>query len=212
MLSLKFSSVPHTSCDRPIQASTIEMKDTPTPLQIEKAKASALAIQLERYKQENERIVALLKKTQHNLEKKTQLTLTLQIQQSEMEKAREKQAIAAAKVEKDELQNLREELLTARRDLTKQLSLSKKREQEHEQQVERLKRQLEQLNNDRCNDESWKNMEHRTKTLEKCQSELIVLVKKQIKLIEILKEQRNHARAAALLGITEKTFLKEITA
>eukprot|EP00986_Skeletonema_menzelii_P003921 scaffold1277_cov137-Skeletonema_menzelii.AAC.4 len=187
------------------------MKDTPTPLQIEKAKASALAIQLERYKQENERIVALLKKTQHNLEKKTQLALTLQIQQSEMEKVREKQAIAAAKVEEDELQNLREELLTARRDLTKQLSLSKKREQEHEQQVERLKRQLDQLNNDRCNDESLKNMEHRTKTLEKCQSELIVLVKKQIKLIEILKEQRNHARAAALLGITEKTFLKEIT-
>jgi len=37
-------------------------------------------------------------------------------------------------------------------------------------------------------------------------------VKKQMKLIEILKEQRSHARAAALLGITEKTFVKEVIA
>ena len=184
------------------------MKDT--PLQIEKAKASALATQLERYKQENERLVVLLKKTQHNLESQTQQNLALRLEHSKEERAREKQAIAAAQADKDEMQNLREELLAAQRDLTKQLSLSKKREEEHEQQIERLKHQYEQLNNNRSNDESLKNMEHRTKTLEKCQSELIVLVKRQLKLIDILKEQRNHSRAAALLGITEKAFLKEI--
>ena len=188
----------------------LKMKDT--QLQIEKAKASALATQLERYKQENDRLVALLKKTQHNLEQQTEQNLTLRIQHSEKERAREKEAIAAAQADKDEMQNLREELLNAQRDLTKQLAASKKREEEHEQQIERLKHQHEQLNNHRSNDESLKSMEHRTKTLEKSQSELILLVKKQLKLIEILKEQRNHAQAAALLGITEKTFLKEITA
>ena len=198
------------SSSRPYPTSSAPMKDT--PLQIEKAKASALATQLERYKQENERLVVLLKKTQHNLESQIQQNLTLRLQHSEKERAREKEAIAAAQADKDEMQNLREELLIAQRDLTKQLSLSKKREEEHEQQIERLKRQYEQLNNNRSNDESLKNMEHRTKTLEKCQSELIALVKKQIKMIDILKEQRSHAQAAALLGITEKAFLKEITA
>ena len=96
----------------------LQMKDT--PLQIEKAKASALATQLERYKQENERLVALLKKTQHNLEKQTQQNLTLRLENSKKERAREKQAIAAAQADKDEMQNLREELLTTQRDLTKQ--------------------------------------------------------------------------------------------
>eukprot|EP00984_Skeletonema_dohrnii_P006415 scaffold2295_cov93-Skeletonema_dohrnii-CCMP3373.AAC.12 len=185
------------------------MKDT--ALQLEKAKASALAIQLEKVKSENERIVELLKKTQISLQKQTQHNLTLQRQFAEKEKAQERQAIAAAKVKRDEMQNLREELLTAQRDLTKQLSLAKQREQEHEKQVNRLKRQCEQQESDRSNDESWK-MEQRTNTLEKCQSELLVLVKKQMRLIDILKEQRNHARAAALLGITEKTFLKEVAA
>jgi len=186
------------------------MKDN--SLQLEKAKASALAIQLEKTKSENERIVELLKKTQINLQKQTQHNLTLQRQFAEKEKAQERQAIAAAKVKRDEMQNLREELLTAQRDLTKQLSLSKQREQEHEKQVNRLKRQCEQQENERRNDESWRSMEQRTNTLEKCQSELLVLVKKQMKLIEILKKQRSHARAAALLGITEKTFVKEVIA
>ena len=183
---------------------------SPTKLQIEKARNSALTKQLERYKQENERIVALLKKTQHTLEKQTQHNLTLERQHSETEKAREKQALASARVQKNEMQHLREELLTAQRDLTKQLSLSKQREEDHHKQVERLKLQCELQNNDKSNDESWKSMERRTNTLEQGQSELLELAKKQIKLIEILKEQRNHARAAALLDITEQTFLKEV--
>ncbi len=181
------------------------MKET-TPLQIEKARNSALTKQLERYKQENERIVALLKKTQHNLERQTEHNLTLQRQHAEKERAREKQAIAASNGERSEIHQLREELLTAQRDLTKQLSLSKQREEDHQKQVERLKRQ----NNEKSNDESWKSMERRNNTLEQGQSKLLELAKKQIKLIEILKEQRNHARAAALLGITEQTFLKEV--
>lgn len=169
-----------------------------------------MAKQLKMYQQENEKIVALLKKTQHNLEAQTQKNLTLQRQHAEKEIAREKQVIATAKVERDEMQHLREELLTAQRELTKQLTLSKQREEDHHKQVERLKRQCEEQNKDKSNEESWKSMERRTNTLEQGQSELLELAKKQIKLIEILKEQRNHARAAALLGITEQAFLKEV--
>jgi hypothetical protein len=180
-----------------------------TQLQIEKAKVAALEAQVKRYKQENQRILELLKKTQHDLEKQTKETLALQTQHIEKEKARKRQSIATSKVERDEMQKLREELLTAQRDLTKQLSLSKQREQEHEKKLDKVKRQCEQQKNDANNDEQQL---RRTNNLERCQSELLVLVKKQIKLIEILKEQRNHARAAVLLGITEKTFLKEVTA
>ncbi len=185
------------------------MKDTPTPLQIEKARNAALTQQLERYQQENVRILALLKKTQHNLQKQTEQNLTLQRQHSEKVENLKKQAVAAATVEKDEMQHLREELLTAQRDLTKQLSLSKQREEEHDKHVERLKRQCEEQNNEKSNDESLKSMEQRANTLEQGQSELLELAKKQAKMIEILKEQRNHAQAASLLGITEQTFLKE---
>ncbi len=183
------------------------MKDTQThtPLQIEKARNAALTKQLERYQQENLRIVALLKKTQHNLQKQTEQNLTLQRQHSETERAREKHALAASRVEKNEMHHLREELLTAQRDLTKQLSLSKQREEDHHKHVERLKQQ----NNEKSNDESLKSMERRANTLEQGQSELLELAKKQAKMIEILKEQRNHAQAASLLGITEQTFLKE---
>lgn len=196
------------AADQPIEAATMNMKED-TPLQIEKAKVAALEAQVKRYKQENQRILELLKKTQHDLEKQTKDTLALQHQHIEKEKARERQAISSSKVERDEMQKLREELLTAQRDLTKQLSLSKQREQEHEKKLDRMKRQFEQQKNDANNDEQQL---RRTNNLERCQSELLVLVKKQMKLIEILKEQRNHARAAVLLGITEKTFLKEVTA
>eukprot|EP00984_Skeletonema_dohrnii_P014399 scaffold6038_cov106-Skeletonema_dohrnii-CCMP3373.AAC.2 len=95
---------------------------------------------------------------------------------SEKGKAQERQANLAAEVEKDETQNLKEELLAVRRDLKKQQSLSKQREQKHKKQVDRLKRQCEQQVNGMSNDESWKSIEQRTSTLEKCQSEILVLV------------------------------------
>ena len=182
-----------------------------TPLQIEKAKVAALATQVQRYKQENQRILVLLQQSQNDVEMQTKKTITIRRQHTATEMNRERQAIARAKAEREEMQNLREELLTAQRELTKQLSLSKQREQEHEKQWDRVKRQVEQQKNTN-NDESWKSMERRTDNLEKCKSELLVLAKKQMKLIEILKEQRNHARSAVFLGISEKTFLKEVTA
>ena len=182
------------------------MKDT--PLQIERARTSALTTQVERYKEDNQRLLSLLKKTQHDLERQTKETMALQRQIIAKQKARERQAMSDGRVEREETQNLKEELLTAQRDLTKQLSLSRQRELEHEKQLERMR---EQQKKSEKNDNTWKIIEQRANNLERCQSELLVLVKKQKKLIEILREQRNHERAAILLGITEKTFLKEVT-
>ncbi|KAK1739292.1 hypothetical protein QTG54_009835 [Skeletonema marinoi] len=105
-------------------------------------------------------------------------TVRKQRQHSEKEKARERQAV----------QNLREGLLTAKRDL-------KQRRKEHKKQVERLKRQCELQENDRSYDKSLTSMEQRTSALEEGQLELLVLAKQQMKLIENLTER--HARAHA---------------
>ena len=99
------------------------MKDS--PLQIAKAKTAVLASQVQRYKEENARLTSLLRKTQLDLEKQTKEMMEMQKASIEREKNREKQAIVTAKVEREEVHNLREELLTAQRDLTKQISLSK---------------------------------------------------------------------------------------
>jgi len=105
-------------------------------------------------------------------------TVRKQRQHSEKEKAPERQAVP----------NLREGLLTAKRDL-------KQRGKEHKKQVERLKRQCELQENDRSYDKSLTSMEQRTSALEEGQLELLVLAKQQMKLIEYLTE--HHARAHA---------------
>ena len=184
------------------------MKDS--PLQIAKAKTAALASQVQRYKEENARLTSLLRKTQHDLEKQTKEMMNMQKDSIEREKNREKQAIVTAKVEREEIHNLREELLTAQRDLTKQISLSKTQQIEHEKQLDRMRLQLEQQKDQSNSGDAWKSMERRNNDLERCKSELLLLMKKQMKLIEILKEQRNHERAAVLLDIRDKTFLKEV--
>ena len=47
--------------------------------------------------------------------------------------------------------------------------------------------------------------------LQKQRSELFVVIKKQMKLIDILKQQRAHVEATALLNIKERDFLKEVS-
>ena len=53
-------------------------------------------------------------------------------------------------------------------------------------------------------------MEKLIKNLEHQRTELLFVVKKQMKLIDIHKQQRAHIDAATLLDIAEKDFLKEI--
>jgi hypothetical protein len=49
------------------------------------------------------------------------------------------------------------------------------------------------------------------KQLERQRDELLTVVKKQIKLMDILKQQSLHARAATILDITEKQFMQELS-
>ena len=113
-------------------------------------------------------------------------TVRKQRQHSEKEKARERQAV----------QNLREGLLTAKRDL-------KQRRKEHKKQVERLKRQCELQENDRSYDKSLTSMEQRTSALEEGQLELLVLAKQQMNLIENL--TKHHARVESEENITAES-------
>ena len=99
---------------------------------------------------------------------------------------------------------MKEELLAVRRDLKKQQSLSKQQEQKHKKQVDRLKRQCEQQVNDTSNDESWKSIEQRTSTLEKCQSEILVLVKEQMRLIEFDRASQRSLRCGVAGVKTEE--------
>ena len=93
---------------------------------------------------------------------------------------------------------MKEELLAVRRDLKKQQSLLKQGEQKHKKQVDRLKRQCEQQVNGMSNDESWKSIEQRTSTLEKCQSEILVLVKEQMRLIEFDRASQRRLRCGVV--------------
>ena len=46
--------------------------------------------------------------------------------------------------------------------------------------------------------------------LEKQKNELMVLFRKQLKLIDVLKRQKVHLQAAQMLNFTEKEFLKAV--
>ncbi|XP_077374685.1 testis-expressed protein 9 [Festucalex cinctus] len=80
-------------------------------------------------------------------------------------------------------------------------------------EVERLKSELnktKQINKDKINDEqkTRENLLAENKQLKKQKGELIVGLKKQLKLIDILKRQKMHLEAAKLLSFTEDEFMK----
>mmetsp|Transcript_6215 Transcript_6215/g.13527 ORF Transcript_6215/g.13527 Transcript_6215/m.13527 type:complete len:209 (-) Transcript_6215:989-1615(-) len=185
-----------------------------TPLQIEKAKVQAFNRQLSRSLDEKRQLQIMLKQTQADLEKQIQKTLRLQkIQAKSCMDAMEKQAPAPC-AEKQELKN---ELASTQKDLADEISKSQRREarlqkiqdqcNDYKDQLDSLKQQQheqEEGADDKSSMKKWiKNLEHQ-------RSELLLVVKKQMKLIDILKQQRAHVEAAALLNITERDFMKEV--
>nr|XP_057944456.1 testis-expressed protein 9 [Doryrhamphus excisus]XP_057944457.1 testis-expressed protein 9 [Doryrhamphus excisus]XP_057944458.1 testis-expressed protein 9 [Doryrhamphus excisus] len=83
------------------------------------------------------------------------------------------------------------------------------------EEVERLKSELnktKQMNKDKTNEEhqTCENLLAENKLLKKQKTELIVGLKKQFKLIDILKRQKMHLEAAKLLSFTEDEFMKAL--
>ena len=185
-------------------AETTEI-DVP-PIEIEKSKVRALNRQLSRSQDENRQLQSLLKQAQADLERQIQQTLQLQKRQTKM-------CIRDAidrpiPVLCEEVQKLKVDVASAHKYLADELETAKNREAkllQLQEQVISLKQQREQQE---IRDEKQSDMF--IKNLMKQRNELLVVIKKQTNVIDILKQQRAHAEAAVLLDMAENDFLKVV--
>ena len=177
-----------------------------TPIEIEKSKVHALNRQLSRSQDENRQLQSLLKQAQADLERQIQQTLQLQKRQTKM-------CIRDAidrpiPVLCEEVQKLKVDVASAHKYLADELETAKNREAkllQLQEQVISLKQQREQKE---IRDE--KQSDIFIKNLMKQRNELLVVIKKQTNVIDILKQQRAHAEAAVLLDMAENDFLKVV--
>ena len=177
-----------------------------TPIEIEKSKVHALNRQLSRSQDENRQLQSLLKQAQADLERQIQQTLQLQKRQTKM-------CIRDAidrpiPVLCEEVQKLKVDVASAHKYLADELETAQNREAkllQLQEQVISLKQQREQQE---IRDEKQSDMF--IKNLMKQRNELLVVIKKQTNVIDILKQQRAHAEAAVLLDMAENDFLKVV--
>jgi hypothetical protein len=177
-----------------------------TPIEIEKSKVHALNRQLSRSQDENRQLQSLLKQAQADLERQIQQTLQLQKRQTKM-------CIRDAidrpiPVLCEEVQKLKVDVASAHKYLADELETAKNREAkllQLQEQVISLKQQREQQE---IRDEKQSDMF--IKNLMKQRNELLVVIKKQTNVIDILKQQRARAEAAVLLDMAENDFLKVV--
>ena len=178
-----------------------------TPIEIEKSKVHALIRQLSRSQDENRQLQSLLKQAQADLERQIQQTLQLQKRQTKMCIIRD--AIdRPIPVLCEEVQKLKVDVASAHKYLADELETAKNREAkllQLQEQVISLKQQREQKE---IRDE--KQSDIFIKNLMKQRNELLVVIKKQTNVIDILKQQRAHAEAAVLLDMAENDFLKVV--
>jgi hypothetical protein len=177
-----------------------------TPIEIEKSKVHALNRQLSRSQDENRQLQSLLKQAQADLVRQIQQTLQLQKRQTKM-------CIRDAidrpiPVLCEEVQKLKVDVASAHKYLADELETAKNREAkllQLQEQVISLKQQREQQE---IRDEKQSDMF--IKNLMKQRNELLVVIKKQTNVIDILKQQRARAEAAVLLDMAENDFLKVV--
>ena len=194
--------------------STSSVSINATPLQIEQAKVAALNRQLSRSLEERNKLQCLLQTTQTDLEKQMQETLRLQKVHAKhcLKDATEKQVDPC----NDNVKEIKAELASTQNELADEISVSKKREtriRKLQDQCKAYKEQLDLLKIQQRQDEGGINKQRTDKVIKNLgqqRDELLTVVKKQMKLIDILKKQRVHVEAAALLNITQKDFMKEL--
>lgn len=152
---------------------------------------------------------AEMKQNQKSLE--TQIQLLSRLQNSQAKKIM-KDAIEKHEVPtqcSDDIQELKTNLALTKKDLANQLGRMQKLRAEcltHKEELGCLKR-WQQEQEEKKDDKGTTEKPHHGK----CQcSELLLLVKKQTKLIDVLLQQRQHIEAASLLDITVSAFMKEV--
>ena len=183
--------------------STSSVSINATPLQIEQAKVAALNRQLSRSLEERNKLQCMLQTTQTDLEKQMQETLRLQkvhAKQS-LKDAMGKQVVDPCN---DNVKELKAELASTQKELADEISLSKKREMRIRKLQDQCKAYKEQLDSLKVQqngqDEGGINKQRSEKVIKNLgqqRDELLTVVKKQMKLIDILKKQRVHVEAAA---------------
>ncbi|KAL3809708.1 hypothetical protein ACHAXA_009402 [Cyclostephanos tholiformis] len=174
------------------------------PIDIEKAKVQALSQQLSRSYKENQSLKILLEKAQADFRRQIQQTHHLQKMQSKILR----DAANPVSDPCDEVEKLNAELACTQKELAEEIEMSKKREA----RMMRLQEQLDSLK--KQGEEQTTSIENQSalliKNLKSQRNELLVVLRKQTKLIDILKQQRSHVEAAALLGMVEKDFMKVV--
>ncbi|XP_077420774.1 testis-expressed protein 9 [Vanacampus margaritifer] len=148
------------------------------------------------------------------------LQRTINIQQTKMDKLKASESEATLKCDSFQLQ-----VSALQKEMEKLNKTSKQGASSHNtvelrltralDEVERLKSELtktKQMNKDKINEEQQtrENLVAENKQLKKQKGELIVGLKKQLKLIDILKRQKMHLEAAKLLSFTEDEFMKAL--
>jgi hypothetical protein len=111
--------------------------------------------------------------------------------------------------DEDVVRELKVELASAQKNLADEIFMAKKREERMQtlkDQCTKFKEEFESLKQGECDNKK----RGLILNLQKQRSELLVVIKKQLKLIDILKQQRAHVEATALLNITERDFIKEV--
>lgn len=193
-----------------IDATTINSVVDATPLEIEKAKVKALNRQLSRALDDKSKLRSMLEHAHSELERQLQETLRLQkiLAKTKTRDAMEK-VVRTVSPNDDVVRELKVELASVQKNLADEIFMAKKKDermQTLQDQCTKYKEEFESLKQGECDNEKRVAILN----LQKQRSELLVVIKKQMKLIDILKQQRAHVEATALLNIAERDFIKEV--
>lgn len=193
-----------------IDATTINSVVDATPLEIEKAKVKALNRQLSRALDDKSKLRSMLEHAHSDLERQIQETLRLQkiLAKAKTRDAMEK-VVRTVSPNDDVVRELKVELASVQKNLADEIFMAKKKDermQTLQDQCTKYKEEFESLKQGECDNEKRVAFLN----LQKQRSELLVVIKKQMKLIDILKQQRAHVEATALLNIAERDFIKEV--
>lgn len=183
-------------------------------LDIEKAKVSALTKQLQSSMNEKKKLQASIKKIQSELEKQIKQNIQIKKRQITMS-ARDMTAVNELQTNLTRDKELEVELVNMQKQLSKEVSNSQQREEKIRRLMDKCKKYEEDLETMRkeqiecskvTNESLYKSS---IKSLEHQRNELLGVIKKQTRLIDILRQQCLHAQAASRLACYEREFMTQ---